>query len=220
MNTAAIGGIAAVILIILVIWYVVVGNSLIRLRNFKDEAWSGIDVQLKWRHDLVSNLVNSVKGYMLHEKGILAEITAIHMQALSAQGVRQTAASESQLSGSLGRLFAMMENYPDLKANQNVLKLQEALTELEDDLQKARRYYNGCVREFNNKIEMFPSSIVASTKRYTKAEFFELTGSADQAAPVVNFFKPSQKCRFCGSAVPDNMTICPSCGAKQMVDTQ
>ncbi len=218
MNTTAIGGVIAVVLIILIIWYVIVGNSLIRLRNFKDEAWSGIDVQLKRRHDLVNNLVNSVKGYMMHEKEILTEIAAYRAQASSAQGIRQTAALESQLSGSLGRLFAVMENYPDLKANQNVLKLQDSLVELEDDLQKARRYYNGCVREFNNKIEMFPSSIVASTKRYAKAEFFELTGSTEQAAPVVNFFKPSQKCRFCDSAVPDNMTICPSCGAKQMVD--
>ena len=220
MNTATIGGIAAVIFIILIIWYVIVGNSLIRLRNFKDEAWSGMDVQLKRRHDLVTNLVNSVKGYMLHEKDLLTEIAFLRSQASSVRGIQQAAATESQLSGKLGRLFAVMENYADLKSNQNVLQLQKALVELEDDLQKARRYYNGCVREFNNKIEMFPSSIVASTKRYTKAEFFELTGSAEQAAPVVNFFKASQKCRFCNSPVPDNMMVCPNCGAKQMVDTQ
>lgn len=220
MNTATIGGIAAAIFIILLIWYVIVGNNLIRLRNFKDEAWSGMDVQLKRRHDLVTNLVNSVKGYMLHEKDLLTEIAALRSQASSVRGIQQTAVTESLLSGRLNKLFAVMENYLDIKTNQNVLQLQKALVELEDDLQKARRYYNGCVREFNNKIEMFPSSIVASTKRYTKAEFFELTNSPEQAAPVVNFFKASRKCPFCNSDVADNLTTCPSCGAKQFVDTQ
>ncbi len=220
MNTTAIGGAVAIILILCIIWYVVVGNSLIRLRNFKDEAWSGIDVQLKRRHDLVGNLVNAIKGYMVHEKDLLTEIAAFRSQASSVRGVQQTAAAESQLSGALGKLYAVMENYPDLKSNQNVMQLQNTLTELEDALQKARRYYNGCVREFNNKVEMFPSSIVASTKRYTKADFFELSNAAEQAAPIVNFFKANQKCPYCNSAVPDHMATCPTCGAKQPIEVK
>lgn len=220
MNTTVIGGIIAVIVLIAIIWYITVGNTLIRLRNYKDEAWSGMDVQLKRRHDLVTNLVNAVKGRMLHENDLLTQIANLRSQASSVRGIQQTAVAESQLSDCIGKLFAIMENYPELKTNQNVLQLQESLTELEDDLQKARRYYNGCVREFNNKIEMFPSSIVAGTRGYKKAEFFELEKANQQAAPVVDFFKPNRKCQFCNSAIADNQTTCPNCGAKLTANGQ
>ncbi|MGN0917706.1 MAG: LemA family protein [Oxalobacter sp.] len=220
MNTTVIGGVITAVLLFFIIWYILIGNSLVRLRNFKDEAWSGIDVQLKRRHDLIGSLVNSVKGTMLHEKELLTEITAFRSQASGIQNVSQTAAVESHISEAISKLFAMMENYPELKSNQTVLKLQDSLFELEDDLQKARRYYNGCVREFNNKIEMFPSSIVANTKRFTKADFFELTDMSEREVPAINFWKASQKCPFCNSNVPDNLATCPRCGAKQMLGNQ
>lgn len=210
-----IGGVIAAVLILFLIWYVIVGNNLIKYRNYKEEAWSGIDVQLKRRHDLIGNLVNAIKGSMLHEKDMIAEISNLFSQARMASGVQQKAFFESQLSGSLNRLLDAIGKDPALRGNSNILQLQDNLSELEDDLQKARRYYNGCVREYNNKIEMFPSSIVAQTKHYQKADFFELTEAGATSAPDVNFWK-TKKCPFCGADVQEHLTTCPSCGAKQM----
>ena len=182
-----IAGIVLVLALGIVVWGIGVYNGLIRLRNTKDEGWSGIDVQLKRRHDLVGNLVNTVKGYMAHEKDVLEEIAKMRSMAQNAAGVAQAAQAEGQLSQALGRLFAVMENYPQLRANENVMQLQNTLTALEDEIQLARRYYNGTVREYNTRTEVFPASIVARQYGFQKAEFFELDNVAEREVPKVSF---------------------------------
>ena len=182
-----IAGIVLVLALGIVVWGIGVYNGLIRLRNSKDEGWSGIDVQLKRRHDLVGNLVNTVKGYMAHEKGILEEIAKMRSMAQNATGVVQAAQAEGQLSQALGRLFAVMENYPQLRANENVMQLQNTLTALEDEIQLARRYYNGTVREYNTRTEVFPASIIARQYGFQKADFFELDNVAEREVPQVSF---------------------------------
>ena len=182
-----IAGIILVLALGILFWGIGVYNGLIRLRNTKDEGWSGIDVQLKRRHDLVGNLVNTVKGYMAHEKDVLEEIAKMRSVAQNAAGVAQAAQAEGQLSQALGRLFAVMENYPQLRANENVMQLQNTLTSLEDEIQLARRYYNGTVREYNTRTEVFPASIVARQYGFQKAEFFELDSVAEREVPQVSF---------------------------------
>ena len=182
-----IAGIVLALALAIVVWGIGVYNGLIRLRNMKDEGWSGIDVQLKRRHDLVGNLVNTVKGYMAHEKDVLEEIAKMRSVAQNAAGVAQAAQAEGQLSQALGRLFAVMENYPQLRANENVMQLQNTLTSLEDEIQLARRYYNGTVREYNTRTEVFPASIVARQYGFQKAEFFELDSVAEREVPQVSF---------------------------------
>ena len=184
-----IAGIVLVLALGIVVWGIGVYNGLIRLRNAKDEGWSGIDVQLKRRHDLVGNLVNTVKGYMAHEKGILEEIAKMRSMAQNATGVMQAAQAEGQLSQALGRLFAVMENYPQLRANENVMQLQNTLTALEDEIQLARRYYNGTVREYNTRTEVFPASSIARQYGFQKADFFELDNVAEREVPQVSFEK-------------------------------
>jgi LemA protein len=178
--------VAAALVVFLVWWCIVTYNKLIRLRTLKEEGWSGVDVQLKRRHDLVGNLVNTVKGYMTHERGVLEEVTKLRAMTQSASGVAGVAAAEGMLTQALGRLFAVMENYPDLKANKNTLQLQEELSLLEDGIQKARRYYNGVVRDLNILIQSFPSNIIANRFQFTKGEFFELDAITDREAPVVS----------------------------------
>ena len=182
-----IAGIVLALVLVVVFWGIGVYNGLIRLRNMKDEGWSGIDVQLKRRHDLVGNLVNTVKGYMAHEKEVLEEIAKMRSVAQNASGVAQAAQAEGQLSQALGRLFAVMENYPQLRANENVMQLQNTLTSLEDEIQLARRYYNGTVREYNTRTEVFPASIIARQYGFLKAEFFELDNVAEREVPKVSF---------------------------------
>ena len=182
-----IAGIVLALALAIVVWGIGVYNGLIRLRNMKDEGWSGIDVQLKRRHDLVGNLVNTVKGYMAHEKDVLEEIAKMRSVAQNAAGVAQAAQAEGQLSQALGRLFAVMENYPQLRANENVMQLQNTLTSLEDEIQLARRYYNGTVREYNTRTEVFPASIIARQYGFQKAEFFELDSVAEREVPQVSF---------------------------------
>ena len=182
-----IAGIVLVLALGIVVWGIGVYNGLIRLRNTKDEGWSGIDVQLKRRHDLVGNLVNTVKGYMAHEKDVLEEIAKMRSMAQNAAGVAQAAQAEGQLSQALGRLFAVMENYPQLRANENVMQLQNTLTALEDEIQLARRYYNGTVREYNTRTEVFPASIIARQYGFQKADFFELDNVAEREVPQVSF---------------------------------
>ena len=182
-----IAGIVLALVLLIVVWGIGVYNGLIRLRNMKDEGWSGIDVQLKRRHDLVGNLVNTVKGYMAHEKDVLEEIAKMRSVAQNASGVAQAAQAEGQLSQALGRLFAVMENYPQLRANENVMQLQNTLTALEDEIQLARRYYNGTVREYNTRTEVFPASIIARQYGFQKAEFFELDNVAEREVPQVSF---------------------------------
>ena len=182
-----IAGIVLALVLVLVFWGIGVYNGLIRLRNMKDEGWSGIDVQLKRRHDLVGNLVNTVKGYMAHEKEVLEEIARMRSVAQNASGVAQSAQAEGMLSQALGRLFAVMENYPQLRANENVMQLQNTLTSLEDEIQLARRYYNGTVREYNTRTEVFPASIIARQYGFQKSEFFELDNVAEREVSKVSF---------------------------------
>ena len=170
-------GIIAIIALFLWATY----NGLITLRVRVDEAWSDITVQLKRRLDLMPNLVETVKGYAKHEKGIFEEVTKARANALNAQGVKETAAAENQFEGALKSLFAVAESYPDLKASQNFTELQQELVDTEDKIQASRRFYNGGVRDLNTKIQTFPANIVAGMFGFKNREFFEL-GEAEKAA--------------------------------------
>lgn len=185
MSTALFSFLA--IAVALVLWFIAIYNRLIKLRNMKEEGWSGIDVQLKRRADLIPNLLESVKGYMGHERGVLEKITELRRQSMQAESVGDKIAAESALTRSLGRLFALAENYPDLKASQNFIDLQTQLSQLEDEIQMARRYYNGTVRNLNVGIETFPNSIVAGVFNFEKGEFFEIEDENDRAVPRVDF---------------------------------
>ncbi len=169
------------------LWFIAVYNQLVTLRNMKEEGWSGIDVQLKRRTDLIPNLLESVKGYLGHERSVLEQVTALRTQSINAPTVGAKIAAESALSRSLGALFAVAENYPDLKANQNFVDLQNQLALLENEIQMARRYYNGTVRNLNVGIESFPNSIVAGMFNFARAEFFEIEDPAERAVPRVDF---------------------------------
>jgi LemA protein len=160
------------ILVLAALWVVVVYNGLITLKNRVDEAWSDIDVQLKRRHDLIPNLVNTVKGYATHEKELFEKVTEARTAAMGANTPAEKEKAENMLSGTLKSLFAVSENYPDLKANQNFLELQRELTDTEDKIQASRRFYNGNVRDFNTKIEVFPSNVIAGLLNFAKREFF------------------------------------------------
>lgn len=185
MNTTTIIiiAIAAVLVIAAISRY----NSLIRLRNQVKNAWSQIDVQLKRRYDLIPNLIDTVKGYMKHEKEILENITKMRAQAMDASGIEDKARAENMLSSALGQLKVAVENYPDLKANQNFLALQEELTSTENKISFARQNYNDQVLFFNNKTEMFPTNILAGMFGFTKEKFFEIENPAERAVPKVSF---------------------------------
>ena len=175
--------------IVVLVFLFIIGiyNALVRLRNRVKNAWSQIDVQLKRRHDLIPNLVETAKGYMRHEKETLENITKARGQAVSAQGVGEISKAESALSGAIGRFMLVVENYPDLKANQNFLSLQEELTSTENKIAFARQSYNDQVLFFNNKIQMFPSNMVAGVFGFKTEEFFELEDKAEREAPKVDF---------------------------------
>ena len=164
-------------------------NGLVKNRQLVEEGWSGIDVQLKRRTDLIPNLMETVKGYMGHERETLEAVTNARAGATSvANGTpEQRAAAEGQLSSALGRLIATAEAYPDLKANTTFLEFQAALQTVEDELQLSRRYYNGTVRNLNTAVESFPSVIIANMFKFVKAEYFELENEADRAVPSVKF---------------------------------
>ena len=162
-------------------------NGFVRLKNRAQEAWSDIDVQLKRRHDLIPNLVETVKGYATHERELFEKVTQARAAAISAQGIAQKAQAENMLSDTLKSLFAVSENYPDLKASQNFLELQRELRDTEDKVQAARRFYNANVRDLNTKVESFPDNIVAGWFRFKKMEFFELAEAEEKEAPSVNF---------------------------------
>ena len=171
----------------IVLWAVILYNGLVRKRNMVEEAWSGIDVQLKRRTDLIPNLVTTVKGYAAHEQSTLEDVVRLRGQAQQAQGVGETAQTQELLGQALGRLFALAENYPDLKANTTFLELQSSLQEIEEQIQLARRYYNGAVRELNIAVEAFPSNLIANRFSFVKAEFFELENATERAVPKVEF---------------------------------
>jgi LemA protein len=184
------GWIAVAIAAVVVIYIVIVFNRLVRQRNVVREAWSGIDVQLKRRTDLVPALVEVVKGYASHERQLFEEITAKRSQSLAAaaQGTVGAQAQAAQgLTGSLGRLMAVAESYPDLKANTNFLELQSQLAEIEDHLQMARRYYNGATRNLNISVQSFPEMVIAKPFGFTEQPFFELDDRAQAANPNISF---------------------------------
>jgi LemA protein len=171
-----------------IVYAVVVYNGLVRSRQMANEAWSGIDVQLKRRSDLVPNLVDSVKGYAAHERSLLEDVTKKRgaAVALPEDAVAARAQAETALSTALGRLLAIAENYPDLKASTNFLELQQQLSELENELQMARRYYNGAVRNLNVLVQSFPSNLIAGAFGFRPREYFELSDAAERAVPQVN----------------------------------
>lgn len=173
-------GIIAVILVFVWATY----NSLVTLKVRVDEAWSDITVQLKRRLDLIPNLVNTVKGYAAHESGVFEKVTEARATALNAQGVKATAEAENQFEGALKSLFAVSEAYPDLKANQNFIELQQELVDTEDKIQAARRFYNGGVRDLNTKIQVFPNNIFARMLGFTPREFYEVEDQATVEKPV------------------------------------
>ncbi len=171
-----------------VFWIIAAYNGFVRLVNRSKEAWADIDVQLKRRYDLIPNLVNTVKGYAAHEAGTFEKVTEARTRAMQAGNVHDKEQAENMLTGALKSLFAVAESYPDLKANQNFLELQRELSDTENKIQAARRFYNGNVRDLNTKIETFPSNIVAGMFRFDKRDFFELEeGGEAREAVQVNF---------------------------------
>lgn len=165
--------IAIIVIAVILLWIVAVYNSLIRSRNRTKEAWSDIDVQLKRRYDLIPNLVEAVKGYATHEKELFEKVTQARTAAISAKGMKEKAQAENALSDTLKTLFAVSENYPDLKASANFLELQRELTDTENKIQAARRFYNSNVMDLNTKIESFPVNIMAKTFGFKQAELFQ-----------------------------------------------
>jgi LemA protein len=167
--------------------YILVRNGIIGSRNRVDEAWSGIDVQLKRRHDLVPNLVESVKGYATHEQQTFEKVTQARAAAMQASGPEEAGKAESQLTAALGGLRVVAEQYPQLRATENFQQLQRNLSELEDEIQASRRIYNSNVQAFNTKIQVFPNSMIANSRGFTPKEFFEIEDAADREPVQVSF---------------------------------
>lgn len=180
---------ALIIIVAIAAYAVIVYNGLVRSRQMAEEAWSGIDVQLKRRADLIPNLIETVKGYAAHEKSTLEEVVELRnkAQAVPQGDVAGRAAAEGMLGQALGRIIALAEAYPDLKANQNFVELQKSLETIEGEVQMARRYYNGAARELNVKVESVPSNFVAKAFGFVKMAYFEITNEADRAVPQVKF---------------------------------
>ncbi len=176
-----------VVIVLLVLLFVFSYNGLVRLRTRVDDAWSQIDVQLKRRHDLIPNLVETVKGYAAHERETLDSVVQARNQAVSATGPQQQGQAEGVLTQALGRLFALAEAYPNLKANTNFEQLQEELTATEDRVAYARQFYNDSVMSYNTKIQSIPSNIIAGMFNFTKREFFEISTPEDRDVPKVQF---------------------------------
>ncbi len=179
-----------IVLVLLILFVIGSFNRLVRLRNRVKEAWADIDVQLKRRYDLIPNLVETVKGYASHEKGVFENVTKARANAVNAEETgdpKKVAAAENQLAGTLKTLFAVSENYPDLKASENFKELQGELRDTEDKIQAARRFYNRNVRDFNTKIEMFPMSIIANMFKFEKKDFFEIEEPKERENVQVKF---------------------------------
>ncbi len=182
------GTILLVIAAVVILSAIGMYNSLVRLKKRMENAWAQIDVQLKRRYDLIPNLVETCKGYMKHEREVLENVTKARQQAIDVSGVKNQAEAENFLSKTLRSLFAVSENYPDLKANQNMLALQEELTSTENKISFARQHFNDSVMRYNTKIEVFPSNILANMFNFSEGEFFELEeGSPEKEAPRVSF---------------------------------
>src|SRR5215510_10641911 len=174
------------IIVIAVLYYIAKRNSIIASRNRVDESWSGIDVQLKRRHDLVPNLVESVKGYATHERETFEKVTKARSEAMAARGPEQAGKAEAALSSALGGLRVVAEQYPELRATENFQQLQQQLSELEDEIQASRRIYNSNVQSYNTKIQQFPTSIIANQGGFTAKPFFEIGDASEREAPQVS----------------------------------
>ena len=175
---------ALIIIVLLIVAAIFIYNGLVQSRNRADEAWSDIEVQLKRRYDLIPNLVNTVKGYAKHEEGVFTKVTDARAAAMAAPSPDQKLVAENQLSQTIRSLFAVAENYPDLKANQNFLSLQSDLTDTEDKIQAARRFFNGNVRDYNTKLQTFPSNIFANMFGFGPKTFFDIDDKGPEAQPV------------------------------------
>ena len=187
-------GILAIILIIIVaiiviiaLWFIFTYNGLIRLRNRTSEAWSDIDVQLKRRYNLIPNLIETVKGYAAHEKETFQNVTEARTKAMAAKTPEEHAQAENMLTSTLKTLFAVAENYPQLRASENFMKLQEELSDTENKIQAARRFYNGNVRDFNTKLQVFPTNLIGKMLGFKAYEFFEIEEEAEKEVPKVKF---------------------------------
>lgn len=175
------------IIVLVVLWFIGTYNGLIRLKNQTDEAWSDIDVQLKRRYDLIPNLINTVKGYAAHESGVFEKVSQARAAAMGAANPQDKAVAENQLSATLKSLFAVSEAYPELKANENFLKLQDELSDTENKIQAARRFYNGNVRDLNIKLQVFPTNMIAGMLGFTARQYFEITNEQEKSVPNVQF---------------------------------
>ena len=184
-----VGIIVAIVAVVLVVWFIAMYNGLVKLRNNRENAFANIDVQLKQRFDLVPQLVNTVKGYATHEKEVLEKVTAARAAAMNANTVDEKVAADKALSGALAGLRVSLEAYPDLKANQNFLQLQTELSDIENKLSAARRFFNSTTRELNNACEVFPSNIIAGMFHFTRATMYEATENREtlNKAPEVKF---------------------------------
>ncbi|HEX7725170.1 MAG TPA: LemA family protein [Rhizomicrobium sp.] len=178
--------IVVLVVALVVLWAITVYNGLVRRKNVVKEAWSGIDVQLKRRADLIPNLVETVKGYATHERGTFDELTRLRAQT-GTQDIAERAQTEAAITAAIGKVMAVAEAYPDLKASANFQQLQGDLSNIEDQLQLARRYYNGTVRDYNVTIEQFPSSLIASSGGFTAQPFFQIDNATDRDVPKVSF---------------------------------
>jgi len=187
--SGAIGAIVAVsgVFLTVIFWLVAMYNAFIRMRNNVKDAWSDIDVQLKRRYDLIPNLIETVKGYATHERELFEKVTEARTKAMGAQNIKERQQSENMLTDALKSLFAVSENYPDLKANENFLELQRELTDTENKIQAARRFYNSNVKEFNTAVQSFPQNMLAGMFNFKEQEFFELKEEAAKEPVKVNF---------------------------------
>ncbi len=182
-----------VIIVALILYLVLAYNTMVKMRNHVKEAWSDIDVQLKRRYNLIPNIVSTVKGYAAHEEGVFTKVTEARSNAINATNVKDQGMAENMLSGALKSLFAVAENYPDLKANENFLQLQNELVDTEDKIQAARRFYNGNVRDFNTKIQQFPAKIIANIFKFMAKEFFEIENDEEKKVVDVSFDKEKKE---------------------------
>ncbi|MCD4705565.1 LemA family protein [bacterium] len=175
------------VIAIVIIWLIAVYNGLIKNKNRTEEAWSDIDVQLKRRYNLIPNLIETVKGYATHERELFEKVTKARTAAMGAGTTEEKGQAENMLSGTLKSLFAVSENYPDLKANQNFAKLQDELSDTENKIQASRRFYNGNVRDFNIKLQVFPTNMIAKQLGFDEKDFFEIENQEEKETPKVKF---------------------------------
>ncbi len=180
-------GIIIAVVAVIILWLIGIYNGLIKLKNRTNEAWSDIDVQLKRRYDLIPNLIETVKGYAQHERELFEKVTKARSQAMQAQTPEAKGKAENFLTGALKSLFAVAENYPELRASENFAKLQDELSDTENKIQAARRFYNGNVRDFNTKIQVFPNNIIAGMMKFIAREFFEIENEAEKQNVKVEF---------------------------------